>query len=215
MKTARLLSGLAAVLLLLAAAALPCAGCMETTVTTDQGGGATNAELERELRGKILELRKNTEDMAAFMHEMINAERRKEGLAPLQWDQDLAEIALAYSTDMGTRDYFDHINPEGEDFADRYQEYGYRHKTYLEDSVLVGGENLSLTSVVSSYTYSKVNNKVLEYRYASADELAESTVQGWMESPDHRENILTPFTREGIGIFVTDEGEVYITENFS
>jgi uncharacterized protein YkwD len=69
--------------------------------------------------------------------------------------------------------------------------------------------------VVRSYSYNPETGDVHEYEYNDPDELARSTVQGWMESPGHRENIMTPFTREGIGIYVTGEGEVYITENFS
>ena len=79
----------------------------------------------------------------------------------------------------------------------------------------MGGENLFLNNVVESYTYDDLTGEVFEYRFNSLEELAQSTVDGWMDSPGHRENILTPFSREGIGIIVTDEGEVYITENFS
>lgn len=85
----------------------------------------------------------------------------------------------------------------------------------MGDQVYVGGENLFLNNVVDSYVYDQESGEILEYRFNSLEELARSTVDGWMESPGHRENIMAPFTREGIGIEVSDEGKVYITENFS
>jgi uncharacterized protein YkwD len=189
---------------------------MEVSVPSSETTGGDEApDLQGELQEKIQYVRSNTDRLAASIHGLINAGRRKEGLDTLQWDQALANIALSHSRDMGTRDYFDHINPEGEDFADRYEQHGYRLNTRIGDRVYVGGENLALSNVVRSYIIDQDTNEVLEYIYDDLDELAGSTVQGWMESPGHRGNILTPFTREGIGIFVTDEGEVYITENFS
>lgn len=42
-----------------------------------------------------------------------------------------------------------------------------------------------------------------------------TTVEGWMNSQGHRENILLPYWRnEGIGIAKASDGTVYITQNF-
>ena len=215
MKTARQLLSLAALLLLLAWVAVPAAGCLDTTVTSSQSSGDEAPDLQAELQQQVEQVRNNAAGLASSIHALINEERKKEGLDALRWDQALAGIALAHSRDMASRDYFDHVSPEGEDFADRYEKHGYNLTTRVGDSVYVGGENLSLTNVVSSYVYDENTDEIYEYRYNSLQELAASTVQGWMESPGHRDNILTPFTREGIGIFVSDEGEVYITQNFS
>jgi uncharacterized protein YkwD len=202
-------------ILVLAVIVLPLAGCLDASVPGDTAVRDELPDLQSELQGKIQDISNNTASLASTIHRLINDERRKDGLQPLQWDPALANIALSHSKDMAERDYFDHISPEGEDFADRYAENGYRLETQIGDRIYVGGENLFLNNVVRTYTYDEITNEVLEYQYNSLDELARSTVQGWMESQGHRENILTPFTREGIGIFVTDEGKVYITENFS
>ena len=46
------------------------------------------------------------------------------------------------------------------------------------------------------------------------EEIAQSTVDGWMDSEDHRKNILTEkFDREGIGVVISDDDKVYITQN--
>jgi uncharacterized protein YkwD len=215
MRSARLSLSLAFVLLMLALIALPAAGCTRTAMPPSEASGDEVPDLQAELQGKVQYVKDNTASLASSVHNMINEERKKEGLDPLQWDQTLANIAFSHSQDMATRDYFDHISPEGEDFADRYEEHNYRLNTKIGDTVYVGGENLSLINVVRSYTYDEETNEIYEYEYNDLEDLASSTVQGWMESPGHRDNILTPFTREGIGIFVTDEGEVYITEDFS
>jgi uncharacterized protein YkwD len=49
----------------------------------------------------------------------------------------------------------------------------------------------------------------------SATELAERVVDGWMDSPGHRENILTnQFKGEGIGVYSRPDGTVFVTQNF-
>lgn len=206
---------LVAALLLFLLATLPLGGCLDASVPSGENGGQSAAELQAELRDRIEHVRNNADSLAATIHAMINQEREKQGLEALQWDQALAYIALSHSEDMAKRDYFDHVSPEGNDFADRYERHGYRQNTRIGDTILVGGENLALYNVIRSTTYNQETSEIYEYEFNALDDLASSAVQGWMESPGHRENILTPFTREGIGVFISEEGEVYITENFS
>lgn len=202
--------------LLLMALSLP-PGCLSVS---NPGGGnglsreepeAPDADLEHAVR----EMQRNAAGLASAIHALINGERRENGLRPLEWDPQLARIALSHSRDMAERGYFGHESPEGEDFADRYERYGYTKKTALEGGILVGGENLFMYNVVNSYSYDLETGEVNGYRFNSLEDLARAAVDGWMDSPGHRENVLTPFAREGIGVFVTDGGEVYITENFS
>ena len=196
---------------------LPLAGCITSVSTAEETQAPEDraADLEAQLLARVQYFRENATNLANLIHQGINNKRRDSGLQPLTWDQQLANIALSHSRDMAERDYFDHVSPEGEDFADRYEDYNYSKDTRVGNQVYVGGENLFLNNVVGSYTYDDLTGEVFEYRFNDLEELAQSTVDGWMDSPGHRENILTPFSREGIGIIVTDEGEVYITENFS
>ena len=206
-------SMLAAALLLI----LPLAGCITSVSTAEetQTPEERAADLEAQLMAEVQLFRENANSLVNLIHQGINDERRENGLQPLKWDPQLATIAFSHSSDMAERDYFDHVSPEGEDFADRYEENHYSKDTRIGNQVYLGGENLFLNNVVESYTYDEVTGEVFEYRFNSLEGLAQSTVEGWMDSPGHRENILTPFSREGIGIYITDEGEVYITENFS
>ncbi len=216
MKAGKKILAIFVTMLALVIMVLPLAGCFSTaSSTSDTASQEELPDLQAELQGNVQDIRNNTASLSSTIHRLINEERRKSGLQPLQWDPALANIALSHSRDMAERDYFDHIDPEGNDFADRYAEYGYTLETRIGNRVYVGAENLFLNNIVRTYTYDQVTNEVLEYQYNDLNELAKSTVQGWMESPGHRDNILTPFIREGIGIYVTDDGKVYITENFS
>lgn len=183
--------------------------------TQDTLGHHASAGLEREKSGRIDHFRENSRKLAFMIHRRINDIRARHGLDPLSWDEELAAIALGHSRDMAERDYFDHVSPEGKDFTDRYREQGYTRTTRVGDVVYQGGENLFMGNVVDSYTYDRDTGEILSYSYFTLEGLADTAVNGWMESPGHRENILTPFSREGIGVWVDDDGEVYVTQNFS
>ncbi len=70
------------------------------------------------------------------MLKLVNSERAKVGVAPLAWNNSLADVARAHSKDMFTRGYFSHYSPEGKDVGDRLSEAGIAY-TYA-------GENLAL-----------------------------------------------------------------------
>lgn len=51
--------------------------------------------------------------------------------------------------------------------------------------------------------------------YSTNQELAEALVDGWMNSPPHRENILAEnWEKIGVGVVVSAEGKVFGTQNF-
>jgi len=52
--------------------------------------------------------------------------QRYPAVAPLAWDPILADVALAHSRDMATRNYFSHTSPEGQGLANRMALAGYR-----------------------------------------------------------------------------------------
>ncbi len=146
------------------------------------------------------------------IHALINEERRQNGLSPIVWDNALAEIARQHSRDMAKRNYFDHYSPEGRDYLYRYQLAGYRCSVPEGRIIHMGAENLALNHLYDSVT--TINGKAF-YDWNPQDKLAETTVQGWMKSPGHRKNILTPyFRKEGIGVVVSPDDKVYITQNF-
>ena len=146
------------------------------------------------------------------IHNLINEERKKNGLSQLEWDDALAAVARNYSRDMAKRNFFDHYSPEGQDFLKRYQQAGYQCAVRIDRTIHMGGENIALNHLYDSVT--TINGQAF-YDWNSQEKIAGTTVQGWMKSPGHRKNILTPyFKHEGIGVFITSDGKVYITQNF-
>lgn len=68
---------------------------------------------------------------------LINAERVSQGLASLSADTTLTQVAEAHSLDMATRNYLDHVNPEGDRAGDRLDKAGYQWSSVGE--VIAGG----------------------------------------------------------------------------
>jgi hypothetical protein len=89
-----------------------------------------------------------------------NVQRAKEGLPLLEESALLGEMAQAKVDDMFLRQYFAHESPLGVEVGDLAEEFNYRF--------IIIGENLALGNFQDD----------------------EVLVQGWMDSPGHRENIL-------------------------
>jgi len=167
------------------------------------------------LEEKIWELRNNSSILEKKIHDLINEQRRKNGLPPLNWDEELARIARYHSEDMAKRNYFAHESPEGEDLETRYKKFGYSCRIPVGNLIYSGAENILLTYVYESYYYDVLTGEITEYVFNTIDGIAYDTVNGWMSSEGHRRNILTPFFRkEGIGVYINLDGKIYITENF-
>lgn len=147
------------------------------------------------------------------IHNLVNLERKKWSLKELKWNEKLATLAKSHSEDMAENKYFSHINKNGEDPTKRAVRMGIEIKKVRGNTVFTGiGENIFKNS-----TYSKIliiDEKEF-YEYNDEEEIARTTVKGWMESEGHKENILNKnYEEEGIGIAINNDGEVYITENF-
>lgn len=146
------------------------------------------------------------------IHELINMERLQHKLNSLTWNNDLSWIARGHSEDMALKKYFAHESPDGLDFSKRYEKSKFDCSVNVGNFIYKGAENIYMTTHYESIT--TVNN-VQSFNWKALDEIAHGAVSGWMNSQGHRKNILTPyFNSEGIGVYVSDEGKVYITQNF-
>jgi uncharacterized protein YkwD len=151
-------------------------------------------------------------DMEKRIHALINREREKHGLSRLTWDDALARVARGHSKDMAKRSYFSHDSPDGRDFSFRYLQQGMTCSIRIENTIYTGAENIALISLYRSIT--TINGAAYPDWY-TGEQLAEAAVQGWMNSPGHRKNILTPhWLHEGIGVNISSDDKVYITQNF-
>jgi len=146
------------------------------------------------------------------IHDLINAERKKKGLSALGWQESLHRIARRHSQGMSERHFFSHNDPEGKSFLDRYQEERFVCELRVGDTTCLGAENIAQHNLYKSIQY---RNEVPTYNWNTEDEIAASIVKGWMQSNGHRENILTSYFRsQGIGLSISDDGKVYVTQNF-
>jgi uncharacterized protein YkwD len=118
----------------------------------------------------------------------INAERAAAGLAALQPDPTLVNIARGRSEDMAQRGYFDHYTPEGTTVFDILAQYGVLYS--------YAGENLA-------------------YDTYPDDEAVAVAIRQLMASPPHRANILNVhYTMIGVGLATDATGAHYFTMVF-
>jgi uncharacterized protein YkwD len=142
------------------------------------------------------------------VHNLINSERTNNGLRPLSWDDNIVTIAREHSKDMVDRNFFAHVNPNGEDPTERAKRHGYSCvKDYGSYYTYGLAENIAETPIYSDVIGCGSTT--------SLDSLAKCIVDGWMGSPGHRENILTStYTKTGIGIAYSDDDKAYSTQDF-
>lgn len=148
------------------------------------------------------------------IHKLVNQERQKHGLNLLIVDTNLADIARGHSKDMAQRNFFSHETPEGKTPTDRGKLACYNSRKDYGNYYTYGlAENIFMSNLYQSITY---YNGVPQYNWMSQNEIAKSTINGWMSSPGHRKNILTStYDKEGIGVAVSlERNEVYVTQNF-
>jgi uncharacterized protein YkwD len=148
----------------------------------------------------------NRRPIENLVHAHVNQVREQHGLSYLTQDDDLRNIARRHSADMADRQFFAHVNSDGKDPGDRYDDYGYSHTKY--------GENIA--RVPYQTPLANVNGQT---QYDTPPELARGIVDGWINSEGHRENMLsTKWDCEGIGIEIERKQgviRVYTTQNFS
>lgn len=157
------------------------------------------------------------DELEQRIHDLVNQERKKQGLDALEWNSRLCGIARIHSRDMASRNYFSHESPEGKTCEYRYVQQGFTCRIATGSGrYAVGGENIFLNNFCRSVTYIKSAGTVRTvHEWNDMEQLAQSTVAGWMNKPGHRKNILWPYWKtEGIGIAVSQDGKVYITQNF-
>ena len=147
------------------------------------------------------------------VHELINQQRRNNGLSSLSYDTSLASIARKHSADMAKNNYFSHYTLQGLDPTGRGSQAGYScYKNYGSYYTTGIAENIMQNNLYDSVTY---YNGIPRYAWNTQEEIAQSTVDGWMSSSGHRRNILTStYDREGIGVAIASDNKVYITEDF-
>jgi uncharacterized protein YkwD len=152
--------------------------------------------------------------LAARVHELVNRQRQEQGLSILGTDPALASLARAHSADMAAQGYIGHVNLQELDPTARGAAAGYTcHKDYNTYYTYGIAENLFATCRYDSVLF--VGSSAVDYSWKTEKTIAEETVDAWMNSPNHRDNILDKgMAREGIGVAIGDNDLVFVTEDF-
>lgn len=123
---------------------------------------------------------------AAFEAEVfaeVNRRRAEIGLAPVVVEARLTQASKDYAKVLADYDHFSHTGPDGSTLVTRVEAAGFPFTVQLGE-VLAWGSN----------------------GWPPAD-----IVQAWMDSPSHREQILSPvYTRAGIGCYFTEEADLTV-----
>lgn len=119
-----------------------------------------------------------------LLMELTNDARREHRLPALRINRILVEISRYHGFDMAEREYFSHINPEGETYIDRARKFGYAYIA-LGENIASGTESV---------------NEVFQGWMASSEHRANI--------------LNDQFTEIGIGIYVARDGQTYYTQTF-
>lgn len=107
----------------------------------------------------------------------VNAVRSRFGLSPLSWNWYLFSVAQGLASDMAANHFFGHVDSHGENLVDRVAGSGYT--TGAEDWFAL--ENIAWGN--------------------ESDSTPLATVSAWLQSAEHRSNLLDPQIREiGLGM---------------
>jgi uncharacterized protein YkwD len=201
-----------------------------------------------------------TTDIARDIHIAINQTRTKNNLNALEWNEELARVALSHSfdqsqdnehlTDPNLLCQYPTIRHEGFDTG-----FGVRDRViHASIDFRAVGENIAMIPATKSRSYTfgfdeetpkcptrdvlEINSPedkegyraslevlldatrdiqkvtfIREVKY-TGDEIVDLAVDGWMNSPGHRENVLyESYTHGGIGVVKVNEYYI-ITHNF-
>jgi len=121
----------------------------------------------------------------------INLLRTGEGLDKLVWHSELAGFAADHSRDMGVRDYFSHTTPEGKTFSERIADSGIDYGGAGENIYMRAGDCSDIP----------------------AEDVTAGIVDGWWNSPGHREIMIREnMTHGAVGCYQS-ESALYVTFN--
>ena len=165
----------------------------------------------------------NRREIEEWVIEFTNEERISAGLQPFRHDAAISDIARLHSENMARLGFMSH-DIEGRDPTDRAMAAGYDCRAYRGDGSYSFGlsENIAEHPRVTQWMGIGMSWRPVGY-YHDAEEAARELVQGWMNSPGHRENILDREARRiGVGIAIQEESEygfvsetIFATQNFS
>lgn len=120
--------------------------------------------------------------------ELVNRERTRRGLEPLEWSDDAARLARLHSRNMAQYHFFSHRGLDGLMVNDRAERMGLFNWRAI-------GENIAFNR--------------------GYDDPVGLAVQKWLESPSHKSNMLNrTWNESAIGVAIGSDGSYYFTQVF-
>ena len=123
--------------------------------------------------------------------ERVNELREAHGRDPFVHSERVRVISRMHSADMAKRGFFSHTNPDGLSPPDRHE-----NQNGCEDP----------------------NENIVEWESFTTndtDKIARKIVSSWSNSPPHNSTQLSEYYHvSGVGVFVTEQKELYVTQNF-
>jgi uncharacterized protein YkwD len=141
------------------------------------------------------QIKESIPKIESYVVEVVNADRRQFGLAPLQVHSAIGGVARAFAQDMAARGFKNHIDPEGRDPTARGKSQGLNIQL---------GENFGWSSGVSfTDGVNRINNDMMS--------------EPPNDPTNHRGNILNPkYIAIGCGAAYSPRtGELIVVEDFA
>lgn len=162
-------------------------GYIKSEYVTDQFPLVTNDHVETYTDSSVIagNGQVNLSYVQSQIIQLVNAQRAAYGLSPLSYDERLQNTADVRAAEQAV--LFSHTRPDGSDWS----------TAFPASTFYFLGENLATCDTL-----------------LSDDSFATSCVKWWMESEDHRSNILNPnYTVTAVGIAVSGNN-MYASQEF-
>ena len=149
------------------------------------------------------------------LNKFVNLKRQEYNLSELILDSQLSDIAREHSEDMIERNFTAHINPDGLDVSARGDLVDYKctkiHGFKMETCL---AENIYETTLFEKGIILGDGTNPF-FTWSGMGDIATKAIDGWMSSDGHRENLLNAgYTRQGLGVAISEDDKVLITEMF-
>jgi uncharacterized protein YkwD len=126
---------------------------------------------------------------------LTNEERKKAGLGALKANDKAKTVAEHKVLEMSELNYFEHDSPKYGKIDNQFLQFG---GIRLGADASVIGENLAMFE-----------------GYSKKSITAEEIVTAWMNSPEHKENILKKeYNQIGVSVYYTSDGKCYAAQEF-
>lgn len=152
---------------------------------TDLGRPRVAAEKASGVKASVIV---NTARLEQIAFSIINQKRAENGLSPLVWSDKVAAIAREHSRNMAEFNFFSHRGLDNKMVSDRADDAGLLNWSSI-------GENIAFDR--------------------GFDDPIDKAVQLWLDSPQHKHNLLDANWQESaIGVAVAEDGSYYLTQVF-